>query len=172
VKKILWEIILLFATSSAFGQKNAERLTLIVSPAIVRLQADGETNASLSVIVTWNVSNKFNEHAWVVYPYFSTPTALSGRYKHTIPFSAFRVSVDGSTAIACNRTGIQGIFSNPLSNKANCSAIFYHDNSSLTFAGKGIPNSGSQTSTLKFSISGNPNADQYTGVLNFVAYVE
>lgn len=172
MKNFLLGITLLFAMHAAFGQRNAEQLTLTVSPAFVDLQAGGGANSSVSVIVAWKVNGTFGEHAWVVYPYFSTPNALSGLYKHTIPTSAFHVSIDGAPAIACNRTGIQGIFSNPLSNKGNCPAIFYHDNSTLTFVGKRIPYSGSQTSTLTFSASGDPNADRYTGFLNFVAYVE
>lgn len=169
MKKAFVFVLLVCFTCVAKAQ---ETLTLAVSGGGVVFDLNGNGSGSPSVTLTWSVNGSAGEHAWIVYPYFSTSAALTGAHGHSIRTSAVSLAVDGGTAAPCNGTGIVGSYSNSLSASNNCPAMFYNDNPSLTFPT--VPLSGTQTSTLTLAIAGAGgfNADSYTGTLNLIAYVE
>jgi hypothetical protein len=169
VKRILLAFVFLLVPGLALAQ--TESLTLTVNNSSVPFNSDGTAAQPLSLTLTWSVSGSAGEHLWIVYPYFATSAALTGFHGHTIPASAFHVSIDGGIASPCDGAGIYGAYSNPISSiSTNCPALFYRNDSSLTFPT--IPLSGSQTSTVTPSIVGTFNADNYLGTLSFIASVQ
>lgn len=172
MKKVLLASVLFLTTGVVRAQ---ETLFLMVSGGSVSFDLSGHADSMPTVTLMWNVSGTAGEHAWIVYPYFQSSTALAGTYNRQNTIATGNVSLSvGSASLPCIGSGIYGGgYSNPLSASNNCPAIFYHNDPSATFS-SGIPLSGSQTTTIMPSVSvpSRQNADNYTGTLQLVAYVE
>jgi hypothetical protein len=157
-----------------------ESLTLTVTPSSVQFNTNGVGSSSISATVTWNVYGTTTEKAWIVYPYFSSSTALvsSQNSANTVSTSQLTLSVDGGTAASCNGSGSYNHFTNNTGSSNVCPAIFYGDNAANTFTTANVPGTiptkGTQTSTLALVITGTDkqNAGSYTGTLNLIASIE
>ena len=163
----------------SLSQTIPESLTLSApTPGTITFNTSGVASGSISITVTWNVDGTTAEHAWIVYPYFSTSTALvsSDNASETVSSANVTLSVDGGTAAACNGTGTYAGFTNSTGSTNVCPAVFYGDSDTNTFTTATspgtIPTNSNQTSTLLPAITGTTNAGHYTGTLNLIAYVD
>lgn len=171
-------------------QQN-ESLTLTVnSGSPVTFGSNGAAGAPISVTAAWNVYGTATENAPVVYPYFSVAgvaltTTGTGQAGYTIPTSAFKLAVSGSSttaSTACTGAGSYTIngapVTNPNSSTDNCPALF--DGSATSYfndsntAGGTISTDSSATWSLTPSLTAATgfNAGTYTGTLNLYAAIE
>jgi hypothetical protein len=178
------------ATVPLSFQQN-ESLTLTVnSGSPVTFNASGAAGAPISITAAWNIYGTAGESAPVVYPYFSTSTALtttgSGQAIYNIPTSAFTLAVSGSStasATACNGTGSYSggnanTFSNPESATDNCPALFdgtatsYFNDSNTSGGGISTDSSATWSLTPALTNASSFNAGTYSGTLNLYAAIE
>jgi hypothetical protein len=178
------------ATVPLSFQQN-ESLTLTVnSGSPVTFGSNGAAAAPISVTAAWNIYGTAAENAPVVYPYFSVPgvaltTTGTGQASYTIPTSAFKLAVSGSSiasATACTGSGAYTIntasVANPNSSTDNCPALFdgnnasYFNDSNTTGGSISTDSSATWSLTPSLTAASGFNAGTYTGTLNLYAAIE